>query len=398
MIYSIVQILAIFIVPILIIKYRNFFVSRWIGTIGTAYVLGILVAILIYILNLIGMNIVPNSDIGEIGSHLAISIAIPLLLFGVNLKEARKLSKTVLLSFTSLVISAVVISAIVFYTYGKTIGFGAELSGMAVGLYTGGTPNLNAIGNIFGLDSTTIGVANLSDMIIGAVLYMFLLLMAKPLLLKFLRGSDSEKYVKESEMIENIETVEKADLEKFRISKELVNRFFIAFGITILGAGFGILLWVILGSEEGKMTDLLVPVMMITVTVLGIVVSFSEKVRKTKGMNILGQYFILVFSFALASSLDFTRMQGLFNDILVLYGIITVGVFVLHIIISKFLDIDVDCTIVTLTAGVYGPAFVPAITKQIKNDDLTVPGLIIGSLGYAIGTFLGVILGLLFLL
>ena len=29
------------------------------------------------------------------------------------------------------------------------------------------------------------------------------------------------------------------------------------------------------------------------------------------------------------------------------------------------LDIDVDCTIVTLTAGVYGPAFVPAITKQI---------------------------------
>ncbi len=91
-------------------------------------------------------------------------------------------------------------------------------------------------------------------------------------------------------------------------------------------------------------------------------------------------------------------MQGLFNDILVLYGVITVGVFVLHIIISKFLNVDVDCTIVTLTAGLYGPAFVPAITKQIKNDDLTVPGLITGSIGYAIGTFLGILLGLLFLL
>ena len=301
----------------------------------------------------------------------------------------------VLLSFSSLIVSAIVVSAITFYVYGTSINFGAELSGMAVGLYTGGTPNLNAIGNIFGLDGTTIGVANLSDMIIGAIFYMFLLLLAKPLLSKILRKSDQEVYVKEAS---NIENLEKLDIEKFKISKELLKRFFLAFGIAIIGAGLGILLWIIMGSEEGKMTDLLVPVMMITVTVLGIIASFNDKIRQTKHMNILGQYFILVFSFALASSLDFSRMQGLFSDILVLYGVITVGVFVLHIIISKFLNVDVDCTIVTLTAGVYGPAFVPAITRQIKNDDLTVPGLIVGSIGYAIGTFLGVLLGLLFLL
>ncbi len=138
--------------------------------------------------------------------------------------------------------------------------------------------------------------------------------------------------------------------------------------------------------------------MMVSVTVLGIIFSFNNKIRKTKGMNTLGQYFILVFSFALASSLDFTRLEGIFGEIIILFGIITVGVFVLHIIISKFMDIDVDCTIVTLTAGVYGPAFVPAITKQIKNDALTVPGLIVGSIGYAVGTFLGAGLGFLFLL
>jgi uncharacterized membrane protein len=395
MVFSIIQVLSIFLVPVLIIKYHNFVISRWLGTIGTAYVLGILVALLIFALNKLGLNVVTNSDVGEIGSHLAISIAIPLLLFSANLKEAKKLSKTVLLSFGSLIVSAVIVSAITFYVYGKTIGFGAELSAMAVGLYTGGTPNLNAIGNIFGLDGTTIGVANLSDMVIGAVFYIFLLLLAKPLLSKILRKSDQEVYVKETSKIENIDDL---DIDRFKLSKELVNRFFIAFGIALLGAGLGIIVWMILGAEQGRMTDFLVPVMMVTVTVLGIAVSFNEKIRKTEHMNVLGQYFILVFSFALASSLDFTRMQGLFNDILVLYGVITVGVFVLHIIISKFLNVDVDCTIVTLTAGLYGPAFVPAITKQIKNDDLTVPGLITGSIGYAIGTFLGILLGLLFLL
>jgi len=134
------------------------------------------------------------------------------------------------------------------------------------------------------------------------------------------------------------------------------------------------------------------------VTVLGIVGSFHEKIRETKGMNVVGQYLILVFSFALASSIDFSRLQSVFGYTLLLYGSITLGVFVLHSIFSKLLDVDVDCTMITLTAGLYGPAFVPAITKQINNDDLTVPGLITGSIGYAIGTFLGMILVFLYMI
>jgi uncharacterized membrane protein len=140
------------------------------------------------------------------------------------------------------------------------------------------------------------------------------------------------------------------------------------------------------------MMDILVPSLLIGVTVFGIIGSFFEKVRETDGTNVVGQYFILVFSFGLASSIDFTQMQSLFGQTLLLYGAITIGVFIVHSLISKILNIDVDCTIVTLTAGLYGPAFVPAITKQIKNDDLTVPGLITGSIGYAIGTFLGMAL------
>ncbi len=395
MIFSIVQLLSIFLVPIFIIRYHNFIITKWLGSIGTAYFLGILVALLIFGLQAIGLGIVQNSDIGEIGSHIAIGIAIPLLLFSANLKEAKKLSKVVLLSFLSLIISAIVITTLTFYIYGNTITFGAELSAMAIGVYTGGTPNLNAIAKIFGLDSTTLGVANLSEMIIGAIFYFFLLTLAKPVLSRFLRPSDHEKYVTELSDIENIEDL---DIEGFKISKKLFYRFLLAFGIAISGALFGILLWIIMGSQDGKMTDLLVPVMMITVTVFGVVASFNEKIRNTKGMNVMGQYFILVFSFALASSLDFTMMKGIFGSILVLFGTITIGVLVLHTLISKLLNVDVDCTIVTLTAGLYGPAFIPAITRQIKNDDLTVPGLITGSIGYAIGTFLGILLGLLFLL
>ncbi len=388
-IWLILQIIAIFGVPVLIVKYHNFILTKWLGTIGSAYGLGIIVALVLFGLNKVGVNISISKDIGETTSMIVISIAIPLLLFSANLKEAKKLSKTVLLSFLSLIISAIVVSSIVFYTYATKISDGAVLSGMAIGLYTGGTPNLNAIGKIFGLSATVISSANLSDMIIGAVFYVFLLVLCKPLLSKFLRTREDDVYITDNAEMTNTDDLE---LSEFKVSTKLTNRILLAFAMTVLGAGLGILLWVLLGAEDGRMIDILVPTMMISVTVFGIIGSFNEKIRNTKGMSVVGQYFILVFSFALASSIDFTLLKGIFVDTLVLYGAITVGVFILHATISKFLKIDVDCTMVTLTAGLYGPAFVPAITKQIKNDDLTVPGLITGSLGYAVGTFLGMLL------
>jgi len=98
----------------------------------------------------------------------------------------------------------------------------------------------------------------------------------------------------------------------------------------------------------------------------------------------------------LAASVDLTRLHGNFGRILIFFGLITVLFFAIHIMFSKLFNIDVDCVIVTATAGIYGPAFIPAITKQINNDALTIPGLICGSLGYAVGTFLGFCFGLLF--
>ncbi|XMB85297.1 DUF819 family protein [Mycoplasmatota bacterium WC44] len=395
MIVILLQVSLVFLIPLLIVRYSNFVITRWIGTIGTAYFLGIIVAVIIFLINKLGVVFSLNTDVGEIGSHAAIAIAIPLLLFSSNLMETKKLSKTILKSFLSLLISAIVVSAAAFYIYGRTIIHGAELSGMAIGLYTGGTPNLNAIGNIFGLEGTVIGVANLSDMVIGAVFYLFLLLGCKPLLSKFLKAKSDDVYVTSEISIENID---KLDIRKFTISYKLLLMIILAFGMALAGAIIGLIIWMFLGSVEGKLIDILVPSLMVTVTVFGIVGSFSKKIRDTKGMNVVGHYFILVFSFALASSLDFTKLQGLFGDIIILYGMITSGVFILHSVISWFMKIDTDCTMVTLTAGVYGPAFVPAITKQIKNDSLTAPGLIVGSIGYAVGTFLGMLLGLLFML
>ena len=117
--------------------------------------------------------------------------------------------------------------------------------------------------------------------------------------------------------------------------------------------------------------------------------SFVKSVREVRENAAAGHYLILVFSFALASSLDLTTLRGGLLHTAALLGAVTVCSFFLHALLCRVFRIDADCAIVTMTAGLYGPAFIPAVTKQLRNDELTAPGLICGALGYAVGTLLG---------
>ena len=146
------------------------------------------------------------------------------------------------------------------------------------------------------------------------------------------------------------------------------------------------MIWKIKG---GVLTDPLVPAVMIAGTVLGLALSVVRSVREVPENAAAGHYLILVFSFALASSLDLTTLRGSLIRTVALLGVITVCSFAIHALFCRAFRIDADCAIVTMTAGLYGPAFIPAVTKQLRNDALTAPGLICGALGYAVGTLLG---------
>ena len=390
---AIIQVVAIFGVPLLLLNLRNWGPIKLIGMVGSAYAICIVVSLIVFGLNKLGVDFSLNSDIGEIGSYLAIGIAIPLLLFSTNLKEIRKLSKNVLVSFGCLIIALFVVTTVVFFLFKDVLANSEIFSGMAMGLYTGGTPNLNAIGNILGLDGNSIALANLSDMMIGGVFYVFLLLAAKPLLSKILKQSSNEIYLKEDSDITNYESLEKVPLKN---AKKVFFSIMLSVLMAVCSALVGVVVWFALGAVQGRMMDYVVPCLLIGVTVFGIIGSFNKNIREVEGNNLVGQYLILVFSFALSSCLDLTRLGAGFIYILLFFGIITIGTFILHVILAKIFKIDVDCMLITLTAGVYGPAFVPAIASQLKKDDLVAPGLIVGSLGYAIGTFLGLLVALLF--
>ena len=146
------------------------------------------------------------------------------------------------------------------------------------------------------------------------------------------------------------------------------------------------------------MASYLVPSIMITATILGLLGSSFKRLREVKGNNLVGHYLILVFSIALAMYIDFEQITPATIQIFLFFAIITIGSFILHSILCKIFKIDVDSAMITLTAGLYGPAFIPAIAKAIDNEKLIPVGLICGSLGYAIGTFIGSGIGYILLI
>ena len=132
--------------------------------------------------------------------------------------------------------------------------------------------------------------------------------------------------------------------------------------------------------------------MMLIVTTLGIALSFVKKVRCAPGSYSSGQYFILMFSTAMGLCFDISAISGMLL-LLGLLLLIQFGTVALHLLLCRLCRIDRDTMMITSTAGIFGPAFIIPVAKALKNDEIILPGILCGILGYAIGNYLGIGVG-----
>ncbi len=377
----IVEILLMFGIPLLILRWRSSGLISVIGTVGAAYLAGLLYS-------LAATVVFPGRDtsVSEILVYVSISLAIPLLLFSGNIKNVRRLSRVTLTSFLLLAVSVVSVTVLLFFFYTKNVEEGAVLSGMAAALYVGGTPNLNAVACLFKLNTDLIFTANLADLLFGGIFYIFLLFAAKPLLSKFLKnGREAPLAAEVPAQTCDAETVGFS----FRHAGVLRN-LMLSVLILLLSFGIGLAVWVISGMADGTMTDYVIPALMLGTTVGGIGFSFVGKVNAVCENEQMGRYFAAVFSYAIASILDIRRFGALSWRVFVVYAVITTGAVVLHALLCRIFHIGADTMLITATAGIYGPAFIPSVSKAIGAEYLMTSGLIVGSFGYAVGTFIGI--------
>jgi len=366
----VLQIILIFLIPYLItIGQRRFKIIRALSPILLCYGIGILWGTFEFLPldKALSMNI----------SEICVPIAIPLILFSADFKKFMHSARTTIISFVLVIVSAFSSAMITAVVLSNKVAEAAKISGMLIGCYTGGTPNLMAIGLALGVKEETLILVNTSDAILGGLFFLIIISVLKPLLSKILKPYSYSNNVESFHQKVYFRDIKRS--EKYKVIKD--NSLLLMVVIGIVGISIGIAMLI-----TGRMD---VAIIMLLITTAGIAGSFIKKIKKVKYTYETGQYFILVFSLALGTNVNILEMIKESSIILLFVAITMFGAIFIHILLAKIFKIDVDTAIITMTAGIYGPAFVIPVADAMKNKEIIVAGLTCGLVGYGIGNYLG---------
>lgn len=130
----------------------------------------------------------------------------------------------------------------------------------------------------------------------------------------------------------------------------------------------------------------------IFLTTLGLILAQFPSVQRLHGKHTMGFFFILIFLAAIGTLCHFRALSGvgslagtliLFVGLLVLvYGLVIFG-------IGALFKMDWDVIAVASQANVGGNTTAIAAAESLKRPDLLIPGVLVGSLGNALGTYVG---------
>lgn len=382
-------IIALYIlVPVLIIEcFKRWTWMQKIGTVVAAYAIGIIFALTGFV------HFEPGTaaaiSFGKLQSTImsvAVPLAIPLMLFNCDFKLWTKaLPKTIWSLVGGIVAVLVAVVSGYFIFRNPDVPEFNKIAAMMTGIYTGGTMNFNALGASLGVDKTVMAIVLAFEMVLTTPYIFFIIGGGYKVFRKILPYQDVTKKGRKDE------DVESKDVENYRgmFKKENVGGMFAGLGLSILflAIGAGLALWL-----TGKLNEL---VIILTITTLSIIASFFKKVRELPKTFELGMFFILIFSVIVASLFDIHSVNG---------GSLMIGLFVawvmviaagLHLIFCRIAHVSGDLFCVSQIALLCSPPFVPPVVGAMQNKKVLISGIVIGLVGYAIGTYLGVTIALI---
>lgn len=318
---------------------------------------------------------------------IVIPLALPLLLFSLNIRRWLKYAGAGFLSMALALVSVIVIVFISYFLFRDKIPDSGKVAGMLIGIYTGGTPNVAAIKTALGVDSNLFIMTHTSDLVIGAITIIFFITLGPKVfslvLPKFSykgNAASSDELIAEANSMEDYSEIIKGEkpLKNFLMSLGLaVLIFAISFGISMLFPSSFTMMIVILG-----------------ITTLGIAASLIPRVNRIRGSFQIGMYLILIFSLVVASMADLTRMLSAeYLNVTMMVAFVVFGSLILHLILAAIFKVNVDDFLITTTALVYSPPFVPVVAGALKNKEIIITGLTVGIVGYAIGNYIGIFIG-----
>lgn len=309
-------------------------------------------------------------------------IAIFLLLLPVNLRDILKAGKPLIALFLMGALgTALGVTLGMWLLNGpETIGeHYVALGGMFAGTYTGGGINFNALALHYNIveEGFLYGGAVAVDNIMTAIWMMVCIAIPRLFGAIWKKRSPS----RESTTLAQGPADASHDTEQ-------VTPFEIAFLLALSASA----LWLARqGSSWLATQDIQVP-SIILISIFALVIAQIPALQRINGARVLGYFAVTLFLSVIGAFCDLSALGSLGQLGITLFFLVVIIVTVhgLFVFGSAWLfRLDPDLAAVASQANIGGSPSALALAKSLDRPDLVLPAILIGSLGYAVGTFIG---------
>lgn len=293
-------------------------------------------------------------------------------LLEVDLKSLKKAGLPLLFLFLlgSLATVIGVLTAWVLVQPADSIGsLAPAIAGMYTGTYIGGAVNFNAIALHYQVNEagTLFAAATVVDNLVGTPW-----IIATLILPKYLQKIFPRKKLAPASTREKVQSQESISI----------------------GSISSILALALMGIAVSKALVIWFPQVpeILFLTSIALILAQFPAVQQLKGKHTLGYFFILLFLAVIGTLCDLSALVEvgdlavtliLFVSVLILvHGLVIFGV-------GAFFKMDWDMIAVASQANIGGNTTALAAAESLNRPDLLIPGVLVGSLGNALGTYLG---------
>ncbi len=356
----------------------------------------------IFTLVLANLNIIPTeSPVYDTVWSYVVPLAVPLLLFNANVKKILKESGRMLAIYLLSSAGTLLGGFVAYFSLKNAIPKLNDIIPMFVGTYTGGAVNFVAMSEQYAVPGKTVSAAIVADNLLMA-LYVFVLisLPSMAIIKKLYKQPYEDALLAQSE----------EDRDK---NKTMAAKFWGAKSISLKDIAFAVgiaftivtvstkLSGVISGFFSGKDAfsqfmggffgnkDLLIT----TITMM-IASFFPKQMSSVKGSQEIGTFLIYLF-FAVIGAPASILLIIKESPLLLVLALIMVAVnMIISLIFGKIFKFSIEEIIIASNANIGGPTTAAAMAVSKGWTELIIPGLLIGTLGYVIGNYLGIFVGM----
>ena len=356
----------------------------------------------LFTLILANLNIIPtDAPVYDAVWGYVVPLAVPLLLFNANVKKIWKESGRILVIYLLSSVGTLLGGFAAFFALRNAIPKLNDIIPMFVGTYTGGSVNFIAMSQQYEVPGKTVSAALVADNLLMAIYVFVLISLPAMAIIKKLYKQPYEDALRANTADQDQNETMAA---KYWGAKEISLKdiaFAVAIAFTIVTLSTKLAGVISSAFSGGDVVSKFIggffgnKYLLITTFTMLIASFFPKQMSSVKGAQEIGTFLIYLFFAVIGAPASIPMIIRESPLLLVLALIVVATNMIVSLILGKIFKFSIEEIIIASNANVGGPTTAAAMAVSKGWTELIIPGLLTGTLGYVLGNYLGIFVGML---